>query len=140
MLETLGQSPPGVPGPHLLRSALRTARLIDDDGTRRADARTSYGRFNSDGIYRFEDLVAGEELLLAAGLLREDQDILYRAVGLSERAEAGEEGGREPLLLPLLGPRPPLWLSGALTEDVVLEELIPSPDLEALGKSLDPEV
>lgn len=134
------QSPPGVPGPHLLRSALRAARVIDDAGTPLADARISYSRSGSDGIYRQDDLVHGEALLLAAHLLREEQGVLYPVAGLSDLAEASDEDGREALLAALLENRPPLWLSGAVGEDEVLDELIPSKDLQAMDASLDPQL
>lgn len=134
------QDVPWVPGPHRLRAALRTARLIDPGGTPAADARASYSRFCSDGIYRHTDLIAGERLLLEAGLLWEEQDVLYPADGMADLAVASDEDGREALMVALLERRPPLWITAVVEDGEVFDELIPDADLAALDKSLDPEL
>ena len=121
-----------------LRSALQVGRLIDETGTPLAAARNSYRFVPTGGLYRSEDLIVGEGVLRAAGLLSEREGGLFPAAGLRELAQAGDEDGCEALLYILLAHRLPLWLRAATSEDIFTEELVPDEVRDVIKEVLDP--
>lgn len=126
-----------LPTTHILQSALRTARLIGD-GAKVEQLRLSYLHVPFDGIYRSEHLVAGEKVLLDAGLVEERGEILHPTDGLEELALASERDGCEALIFALLRRQPPLWLYAAMSDAGVLWELVPDAEREVLDSALDP--
>lgn len=126
-----------LPTTHILRSALRTARLIGESANVE-QLRLSYQHVPFDGIYRSEHLIAGEKVLLDAGLVEERSGVLYPADGLEELALASERDGCEALILALLRGRPPLWLYAAASDAGVLWELVPDAERVVLNSVLDP--
>lgn len=126
-----------LPTTHILHSALRTARLIGE-GAKVEQLRLSYLHVPFDGIYRSEHLIAGEKVLLDAGLLEERGGILYPTDGLKEFARASERDGCEALIQALLRRRPPLWLYAATSDTGVVWELVPDAEREVLDSALDP--
>ena len=128
-----------LPSVHHLRAALRAARLIDVSGSPIEAVRLSYRHAATDGIYRFEDLVAGESVLLHAGLLWKDEAVLRPAPELVELAFASDEDGCEALIHALLVRQHPLWLDAALgVGGEPSETLIPDGERRVLDTALDP--
>lgn len=72
------------PGPtdYQLRAAVEVARIIDADGNPTADARDAYRHILTQGEHRATSLLAGEALLLQAGLLVEVDGRLFRTEAL----------------------------------------------------------
>src|SRR5688500_6784182 len=137
-----GQGKPAsasLPSPHILRSALRAGRLIDPEGTPVEAARTSYGRVPFNGIYRAEDLIAGEEVLIRAGLLENEARVLVPVEGLAEVSRAGDAAGAEALVVAVLTREPPAWLLAAAAEDGFASELVPDREMKIIEKTMDPE-
>jgi hypothetical protein len=139
MASELGRAAPesSLPTTHILRSALRTARLVGD-GANVEQLRSSYSRVPFDGIYRSEHLIAGERVLLDSGLLREESGSLRPADDLEEIAMASERDGCEALIVALLRQHPPLWLFAATSAAGVSWELIPDAERSVLEAALDP--
>jgi hypothetical protein len=114
--------------------------LVDGDGTPIEVVRESYRHVPYGGIYRADDLVVGERILIAAGLLEEHDGVLYPGRGLAEMANAGDADGCEALVVVLLTRRPPLWLIAATASDgIIAEELVPTEETELLDGLLEPE-
>lgn len=72
------------PGPtdYQLRAAVEVARIIDADGNPTADARGAYRHILTQGEHRATSLLAGEALLVRAGLLAEVDGRLFRTGAL----------------------------------------------------------
>lgn len=128
-----------LPSAFQLSAALLVGRLMDPMGTRIADLRNSYRLVPTGGIYRSEDLTAGEQVLQAAGLLHEHEGLLYPAEELKELSEANEADGCEALLYVLLEYRPPLWLGAATSDGVFATELVPDEARGTIDRVLPPE-
>lgn len=128
-----------LPSAFQLRSALQVGRLIDETGTLIVDAHNSYRLVPTGGLYRFEDFMVGEEVLLAADLLSTHDDVLYPADGLKELSRASEADGCEILLYTLLEKRLPLWLKAATNESTFVSDLIPDQVRNNIEDVLQPE-
>ncbi len=128
-----------LPTGHQLRAALRCARLIDQAGVTVERQRASYRLVPYGGLYRSDDLIAGEELLIEAGLILSVGNLLIPASGLLEIAQASETDGCEALLAALLRRDMPLWLLAATAGSVLAEELIPDEESRKLRTMLGPE-
>lgn len=126
-----------LPTGHQLRSALRAGRVIAEGGSLLVDARASYGLVPYGGIYRSEDLAVGEQVLIAAGLLREVDGMFIPRRGLHDIAHASDTDGCEALLAAFLASRPPLWLLAATAEGIVIDELIPDEAHDTLQDVMD---
>jgi hypothetical protein len=74
----------GLPSAHLVRAALRVARLIDDYGSPISAAEATYRLYPSGGLYPPEDLRLGERLLVDCDLLFERDGFLHPTAQLSE--------------------------------------------------------
>ena len=75
-----------LPTVHQLRSALRCGRLIDTTGVTVELLRRSYRHVPYGGLYRSEDLIEAETLLIKAGLIIADGALLIPMKGLNEIA------------------------------------------------------
>jgi hypothetical protein len=128
-----------LPTPHQLRSALRTGRLIDQSGSNAEDVRSAYRLVPYGGLYRSDDLIVGEAVLIAAGVLSEGDGVLVPLEGLGEIAAASDVDGCEALLVALLERRTPLWLGAATGGGALEEDLIPDQARATLREALDPE-
>jgi hypothetical protein len=128
-----------LPTAHQLRSALRSGRLIDQTGSAVEVTRASYRLVPYGGLYRSEDLLIGEDVLIAAGLIRENDGVLFPADGLREIAHASDADGCEALLAALLTRRVPLWLLAATASGVLEDELIPDEERTKLHEVLAPQ-
>jgi hypothetical protein len=97
-------------------------------------ARAAYVHQPTDGIFTVNDLIAGERLLLAAGLIQREGDDLSptRPIGHLDVEE---------LLAAYLACRRPIWLEAAAAEGELAAELIPADAGRTLEGALpDPEV
>jgi hypothetical protein len=126
-----------LPSAHQLRSALRCGRLVGEDGVTIAEARESYRLVPNGGLYRSEDLLSGQWLLIESGLLREDAGRLIPCRGMREVANASDRDGCEAILAALVARQIPLWLLAATAEGVVADELIPDDEGKRLDEILD---
>lgn len=105
-----------------------------------------YAHYSSGGVYPPEDLRLGEQLLLALGLLREEEGHLYPSGDVREVVAAADPDAYELLLVRALEFAEPAWVAEheLASEEVVatVAELIPDPDrreafLLALGATFD---
>lgn len=128
-----------LPNGHQLRSALRAGRVIAEGGSRLEDVRESYRLVPYGGVYRSEDLVTGERILVAAGLLRQEADVLMPNPGLRDTALTSDPDGCEALLVAFLTANPPLWLLGATAGGILVDELIPDDAQVALREAISAE-
>jgi len=125
-----------VPTAHMLGAAIRAAGTLDATGTPIDTARDSYLRLPTGGLYCLEDLIAGEELLVQAGLVSHDGNALRPSQRLQLMLNLREEDASEVLLSMVLSAHPPLWVYAALREDQVFPELIPDADRDALTDTI----
>ena len=130
-----------LPTAHELQSALRCARLIDRTGVTVDLLRRSYRLVPYGGLYRSDDLIQAETLLINAGLLLADGDLMLPMNGLMEIAQASDSDGCEALLAALLHQKVPLWLiaASASSGSVLADELIPDEERRKLCSVLGPE-
>jgi hypothetical protein len=102
--------------------------------------RRSYRLVPYGGLYRSDDLIQAETLLINAGLLLADGDLMLPTNGLMEIAQASDSDGCEALLAALLHQKVPLWLIAATSSGSVLaDELIPDEERRKLCSVLGPE-
>jgi hypothetical protein len=114
-----------LPTAHEVRAACWAARLLHPPRTRVVDARDSYRRSPNGGQFREADLFAGEELLIAAGLISRDQDFLEITAELSGLAALDHETASLLVVTSVLERTPPMWLRSAAGGGEVRGELIP---------------
>lgn len=79
------------PTHYQLAAAIQAARLIDAAGNTNGDARASYRTIATEKAFPPSSLRAGEELLLAAGLLRLEQGRLLPTSGLVNLVAIADE-------------------------------------------------
>jgi len=138
----LARPPRGhVPTAHMLGAAMRAAGTLDAAGTPINVVRDSYLRLPTGGVYCFEDLIVGEQLLIQSGLVRHADNVLFPSQQLQCILSLREEDASEVLLSVVLSAHPPLWSYGAIREDGVFSELIPDADRDALEEIIpDPDL
>ncbi len=127
-----------LPTRHLLRAAIRSARLLPEGGTAREIAHGSYGVVPTGGIYSSADLRTGEDILTSAGLLRRDADALVPSLPLLALRDLPDEAACNAIVCALLDEVRPLWLIAATSDGIVEMELIPDSALRELDH-LDPD-
>ena len=114
-----------LPTPHLLQSALRAGSLLDPTGTSVASARESYLRLPTGGLYRQEDLAAGERILVGCGLVGHEAETLYPKEELHRLLHLPEDEACRVLLSLSLAAASPLWLNTAIRDEAIFPELMP---------------
>ena len=77
-----GETPPwaiaaGLPTGHAIRAAIQVAATLDEGGSRVVDARESYWRKATGGLFAPPDLERGQRLLIDCGLVEERDGSLY---------------------------------------------------------------
>jgi hypothetical protein len=136
----------GTPSSHVLRAALHVARQVDAEGAPIPSVHTGYTHYSSGGVYPPEDLRLGEQLLLALGLLREEDDFLYPSGDITEVVGAADPEAYELLFVRALEFAQPAWVTAheAAPEEVTatVAELISDPErreafLLAIGAIFD---
>lgn len=113
------------PTHHQITAAVLAARRLSLDGTHIDVARHSY-RAVTGGLYRSHDLIAGEAVLLEAGLLlRTDEDVLVFDERGRDLRGLTIVDGRELVLASWLETQQPAWLLGATSNGDVAWEYVP---------------
>ncbi|TMK40068.1 MAG: DUF3883 domain-containing protein [Actinobacteria bacterium] len=139
----------GLPPGHLIQAALEVARWLDAHGAPVQDARHTYIRQPTGGIYPPDDLRRAERLLVEAGLVREQDETLYPLPELTTLAFLDDDIAHETLLSHCLLAAPPPWLNQeplVIPPEAVpvLDALLPDAErreafLIALGRRVQPE-
>src|SRR5574341_2463315 len=114
-----------VPTRHQLRAALRVMRVLDRPTTRIADLRHAYLPLPSGGVFHVDDLIAGEALLVEAGRVGHDADVLMVSSAFAATLDLPEEAALEVFVLQILAARAPVWLAAAATNEQLRAEFIP---------------
>lgn len=138
----------GLPPAHLIRAAWEVACQLDAHGDPVQAARHNYTRHSTGGIFPPLDLQRGEELLVDAGLLLREGEILHPSVSLQTLVAVERDVGYEILLGHCIQQSPPSWLQDEpvlppADARAVLDELFSDADrreafLIALGRCFDP--
>ena len=102
-----------LPSAHLIRSALLLGTIVPPEGAPLETLRYSYTIIPTGGIYRSGDLIAAEQVLLAAGLVRFEGSMCHPREGLAEVISLPPQDAYEAIVLALLGIQQPLWLLAA---------------------------
>lgn len=123
-----------LPTLHQLGAAIVAATVLDPGGTPNATAAGSYLRVPTGGIYGINDLHDGQRLLVACGLVVEQDKTLYLThAGVRFRDLDGTRAA-EVLLSIFLEREPPLWMAAAVQGDTVFDELVPDRDGAVLAE------
>ena len=135
--------PTGLPTAHAVKAALHVAALLDRRGSAVADARESYWRRATDGLFAPPDLELGQRLLVNCHLVEERERVLYSRGELEQILDGAAEDAVAAICARAaeFASAPMTW--GPLLEaDSQLGELIPDPGrreefLRALGRRFD---
>lgn len=129
------------PAPHQLRAAANVMSLLSTrEPTPEASARLAYSHFASEGLFSPHDLVLGETILLAAGLVRLKDAGLVAASGWNRKSSGATDEICVGILAAYLGATQPVWLTAVASRGILAEELVPEEVLDALqGLMPDPE-
>lgn len=111
--------------------------MLDATGNTSQALIVSYDNLPTGGLYRTQDLQAGNLLLQRAGLVSQSGDVHTPVEYLLQLRALPDEVAAEMLLHELLLNEPPLWLYAAVVEDEVRWENVPEVDQEALEQLLD---
>ncbi len=122
------------PTHHQVAAAVLAAERLSLDGTHLDVARHSY-RAVTGGLYRSRDLLAGEGVLVEAGLLvRTDEDILVFDERGRHLRGLSPADGRELVLAAWLESQKPAWLFGAIADGDVAWEYVPDEARETVER------
>ncbi len=114
-----------LPSKHLLRSAYRVSRLVDESEEEVRGLRQAYNSVPTDGLFDQDAFRRGEQLLYQAGLVELDDDRIRARRQLRVVRGLEEEEACLALLRLLLQATPPLWLSNAVGLEGIREPYIP---------------
>lgn len=134
---------PGLPSPHIARAALHVAAVLDQRGSPVGDARESYWRRATGGLFPDADLRRAEVLLIDSGLVQERDGVLIPTEALRELLDGTVEDAVEVITMRVLTQEEPAWLSNTeLEAPDALDSLIANPLtreelLLALGRRFD---
>jgi len=113
-----------------LEAALHIAAVLPAVGASTAQARASYGLIPSGGLYRFEDFLAAEAMLVRCKFLEARGDYLRPCGELLDLVSLPPDEAREVLLLAIVERDPPVWaLALGMSEGGIAVETIPDDDL-----------
>jgi hypothetical protein len=134
---------PGVPSAHIVRAALQAAAVIDAKGSRVTDARESYWRRATGGLFPAADMRRGEALLMDCGLLIDQAGVLIPTGDLRELLDGTVGDAVEVVTARAIEASAPEWLTAddgqpprafdALISDPLRREQL----LLALGRRFD---
>lgn len=129
----------GLPTAHAIAAALHVAAIIDPRGSTVGDAFESYWHHATGGSFPPDDLKRGEALLLSAGLVTEQDGILYPTEDLRTLLDGTAEDATLVLTWRALAAMPS---APSNVSDHDLAALVPDPDrreefLIALGRTFD---
>lgn len=106
-----------------------------------ASARLAYAHFASEGVFSPQDLVMGEAILLAAGLVRLEDAGLVAASDWNHKSSVATDEICVGILAAYLDATQPVWLTAVATGDLFAEELVPDDARDALERLVpDPEI
>lgn len=115
----------GVPTRHQLDAALRVVTLLTTSDQAIDRVRAGYEHIPTDGLLARDDLVEGEELLIAVGLAGRRDDYLRLVKDLPYARTQDREAARELLLIDILTAQRPPWLAVATATGEVRPALLP---------------
>jgi hypothetical protein len=124
------------PTVYQLRAALLAGRLVPESGCSVDSLRNSYPSVATGGMFRPDDLQAGESLLEKTELLRRSGQWVERTAPCAYVCALPDDVAVEVMLQLVLVADPPLWLFSAVVDDDVHWEQIPTQDALALGRAL----
>lgn len=133
--------PNSVPNLRILKAALRAGRVFRP-GVAEPIIRVhhSYAALPSDGVFRAENYIEGEEVLVRCGLLFRERSLLRPALSLSDLIALHESEGCRVLLSIYLDRQTPAWLRVATARDELSTEYIPEDALSRLVEVIpDPD-
>lgn len=126
-----------LPTRHLLRAALRAARVLPEAGVAEEVARHSYGAIPSGGVFTSSDLHAGEAVLVSAALLERHAGTLVPSGPLLVLRALPNDPGCDAIICALLEEVRPVWLIAATSDGILEPEMIPDQAVRELAH-LDP--
>jgi hypothetical protein len=112
----------------LLQAAAFAAAAIGAQGASRAAADANYEASVTGGVYRADDLRRGEQLLVDARLLMEEDDVLLPSLRLTAIRQTPADVAAELIHRELLLVEQPLWLWAATAGSEVHWEHVPERD------------
>ena len=129
-----------LPTPFRIASAHRCAKLIGST-TARADAvQISFQSATTQGIYRSQDLIVGQDLLAQLGWLARSDDDIVPSDGLQEFASCQPHEAVEFVVARILELERPVWLSAAVRNEAISQEYVPGTASTQLSAIIpDPE-
>lgn len=110
--------------------------MIEPAGNTEPALLVSYDKLVTGGLYRPQDLRAGHQLLLRAGLVVPDGGRHVPSEALQLLRDLPDDVAAELVLHELLLQEPPLWLYAAVVDDEVRWEAVPDADQDALRQLL----
>lgn len=117
-----------------LHAALLVAQVLGDVTDATETVRASYQTLTTGGLFRADDLVRGEAILLRARLMQETESDFVPSVELAELRALPTDVASEMLLRALLLAERPLWLYAAISDEDVRWENVPDGDQKLLGQ------
>jgi hypothetical protein len=130
-----------IPSAHALRSAREAVRALHPPETSRADARESFRRLPTGGLFTGADYDTAEEVLRSVDLVQVDGDMLVVSESVRILATMPARAADALLLDLILERRPPNWLRTAAGGSSLREAIVPDAELAAVGEILpDPDV
>lgn len=134
----LENSPPrSTPTAYQLQAAVLAGRVLDQAGNIESSLVASYDKLATGGLYRSQDLQAGQALLQRAHLVVIDGSSHVPTPTLLSLCELPDDVAAELLLQELMVVEPPLWLYAAVVDDEVRWENVPESDQVALEQLLE---
>jgi hypothetical protein len=116
---------------------VRVARLLSSEGSDLTELRSGYRFMASDGVYGETDYVAGERVLITAGIAAVRLDQLHMTRCPEYLRIDDLKTACELLLADYLTGDPPPWLAAAVAAGDVRTELIPTEALTSLSLVVD---
>lgn len=117
---------------HVARAALHVAAILGDATTPVVVARESYWRRATGGIFSTADLILAENVLVAAGFVIRDGDMLSLTPSLDELVDVEEDDAVDLLAAALLGRRAPTNAAEQAAVEAMLQGLVDPERREAL--------
>lgn len=125
------------PTAYQLQAAVLAGRVLDQAGNTATSLSASYDQLATGGLYRAQDLQAGNTLLQRAHLVVFNGSKHAPTPTLLRLCDLPDDVAAELLLQELLVEEPPLWLYAAIVDDEVRWENVPEVDREALEQVLE---
>lgn len=125
-----------LPNDHQISAALWVIGLLAAPRMPIKAARAAYATSASGGVFGEEDMLAGEQLLVASSLVAVDGPELVVAPEAATVQGLDAAGAARVITIRLLEHEPPVWLRAAAGGEQVRAELIPDAELAVLDEIL----